>query len=155
MNPEDRFSQSSEEPFWEQTSSKEAPRLDGVQLLVVEDEPDNRELFTFILEMAGALVKVAKSGTEALQVLQSYLPDILISDISLPDVDGCTLVGQLKTLELQRGRELPAIALTAAATDSDRIRILEAGFQIHLSKPIEPERLIEVVAILIKRQNQE
>jgi CheY-like chemotaxis protein len=125
--------------------------LAGLKVLVVDDELDTRELLFTILSNCDAEVKLAASAEEALAVLPEWRPDVLISDIQMPNVDGYSLIRQLRALELGRGGQIPAVALTAYARVEDRLRALEAGFQIHLSKPVEPVELATVVASLTGR----
>ena len=118
--------------------------LQNVCVLVVEDEIDSLELLTFILEEAGATVLKASSGSEALRHLESRSPTIIVSDIAMPEMNGYMLLRQLREKQ-----EIPAIALTAYASDSDRATALQAGFQAHLSKPIEPDIVIATVLQVI------
>ncbi|PPS43348.1 ATP-binding protein [Chroococcidiopsis sp. TS-821] len=119
--------------------------LQDVRVLVVDDEVDMQELLLAILEEYEAEVRVAASATEALLLLNSFQPDILISDIGMPDVDGYMLMQQIR----QRS-EVPAIALTAYAGEYDQKQALAAGFQNHLAKPVEPEKLVQAIANLIR-----
>lgn len=120
-------------------------QLQGVRVLVVDDEVDMQELMLAILEQYGAEVRVAASAAEALLLLDAFQPDILISDIGMPGVDGYMLMRQIR----QRSR-VPAIALTAYAGEYDQQQALAAGFQNHLAKPVEPEKLVQAIAQLIK-----
>ena len=126
--------------------------LKGLKLLVVEDEDDAREMVTLILEQYGAEVITAESTKQALAEYNKHQPDILISDISMPVEDGFSLIEQIRNSGSAKSN-LPAIALTAYASESDRERVLAAGFDLHLSKPIQPGRLIESVFQLTRRQN--
>jgi PAS domain S-box-containing protein len=123
--------------------------LRGVQVLVVDDEPDARELLSAILLRAGAEVATASSAAEALEMLQRRGADVLISDIGMPDEDGYGLLRQVRALDGNRAREIPAVALTAFARPEDRSRALAAGFQRHMAKPIDPAEFTDVVAQLI------
>ena len=120
--------------------------LSGLQVLVVDDEADARELIRRILSDCHADVLTAATATEALQLLQSARPDLLVSDIGMPDVDGFELLGRVRALGPARGGNVPAIALTAFARSEDRIRALASGFLTHISKPVEPADLIAKVA---------
>jgi signal transduction histidine kinase len=120
--------------------------LDGLRILVVDDEADSRELVTAILTRCGSKVKCCESTAEALQVFREWGPDLVISDIGMPNEDGYALITKLRKLRLKRAKEVPAIALTAYATDDDRTRALSAGFQVHVAKPIEPEELVRSIA---------
>ncbi len=123
--------------------------LAGVQILVVDDEADTRDYLSFVLEQAGATVTVAASADEALQALASSKPDVLLSDIGMPDVDGYMLVRQVQALETKLGARVPAVALTAYASEIDRQQALAAGFVQHLSKPVEPEELVKAIVYAI------
>ncbi len=129
--------------------------LDGVWALVVDDETDARELLTTLLQQYGARVTPAASAAEALSVLSAVepgrQPDILVSDIGMPDVDGYTLIRRVRALAPERGGRIPAIALTAYGRSIDRIRALSAGFQMHMPKPVEPAELALVIASLTGR----
>jgi len=127
--------------------------LDGLRVLAVDDDADVRALLEFILEQAGAEVRVVASALEALQQLETFAPEVLISDVGMPDLDGYMLIRQIRTFASSRSRAIPAIALTAYAGESDQQQALAAGFQMHLAKPIEPDQLIRaIVALLNKHQ---
>ncbi|HEX8139820.1 MAG TPA: PAS domain S-box protein [Pyrinomonadaceae bacterium] len=125
--------------------------LDGLRVLVVDDEQDARELVSTILEQQGATVTTVRSAAEALETLTLIQPDVIISDIEMPNEDGYALIKKIRELEPQEGGRTPAAALTAYARTEDRMRALLAGFQIHLPKPVEPAELIAVVANLAER----
>jgi CheY-like chemotaxis protein len=128
--------------------------LDGLRILMVDDDADARELVTVILEQAGAEVVAAASAAEALAVLtdkRNSMPDCIVSDISMPDKNGYWLIGKIRSLARDDGGHLPAIALTAFGRASDRIAALTAGFQRHVSKPVEPTELVMVIAGLTNR----
>jgi PAS domain S-box-containing protein len=131
-------------------SSELSSNLNGVQVLVVDDEPDSREFVAFVLEQAGASVLTATTADEALALLMQSKPTILLSDIGMPDMDGYMLMQQVRALPPEQGGRVRAIALTAYAGDFNQQQALQAGFQQHVSKPIEPERLIQVISSLIK-----
>lgn len=118
----------------------------GVKILVVDDEADMRELIAFVLQAAGATVQLAASGLEALSALETFQPDVLISDIGMPQIDGYELVQRIRNLPPQQGGEIPAIALTAYAGELNEQKAIAAGFQIHISKPVEPEILVRAIA---------
>ena len=124
------------------------PGLDGVSLLFVEDDEDSRQFVTLLLRERGAEVRSATSSLEALALLDDgWMPDLLVSDIGLPDVDGYDLMRRIRA----RGgawERLPAIALTAFARADDRRRALEAGYQMHLPKPVEPRELCAAIHLL-------
>lgn len=121
--------------------------LTGLRILIVEDEADARDLLATILEQNGAKVTQASNATEALSLLASTRFDLLISDIGMPNIDGYTFIRKVRELEAPQ-RFMPALALTAYASESDCQLALEAGFQIHLSKPFEPNELVNVVTKL-------
>ncbi|PSR13981.1 histidine kinase [filamentous cyanobacterium CCP3] len=124
--------------------------LAGVRVLAIDDDGDVRELVEFMLQQAGAEVRVMASATETLQQLADFAPDILISDVGMPEVDGYMLMRQIRALAPDR-RAIPAIALTAYAAEVDQQEAIAAGFQLHLAKPIEPEALIDAIVNLLNR----
>jgi CheY-like chemotaxis protein len=124
--------------------------LSGVDVLVVDDDRDARELMARILTDCHASVRCAASAREAFVQLQAAPPDILISDLGMPEVDGFELLDWVRALPRDHGGKVPAIALTAFARSEDRLRALEAGFSAHISKPVEPAELIAAVAGIIR-----
>jgi PAS domain S-box-containing protein len=128
--------------------------LDSLQVLVVDDSPDTRELVSFILQESGANVTSVSSVGEALEALVRLKPDVLVSDIGMPDEDGYSLIRKVRINEAAQGKKIPAVALTAFARDEECRLALEAGFHVHLSKPIEPDKLVAVVANLVKDSKQ-
>jgi CheY-like chemotaxis protein len=126
-------------------------RLDGVHVLVVDDERDARELLAAVLTLSGAEVTTASSVPDALDKLRQVKPDLLVSDIEMPEEDGYSLIRKVRASEDERGRRIPAIALTAHARASDRVRALTEGFHMHIPKPVEPAELVLAVANLIDR----
>ncbi|ABA23074.1 PAS/PAC sensor hybrid histidine kinase [Trichormus variabilis ATCC 29413] len=126
--------------------------LSGVRVLIVDDEPDIRDLVTFILEDYDVEVIAVSSAQEALEALSQSLPDIIVSDIGMPDVDGYMLMRQLRQRSPQEGGNLPAIALTAYAGEMNQQQALAAGFQLHISKPVDPDALIEAIGNLVNNQ---
>jgi PAS domain S-box-containing protein len=139
----------------ETTSTQNSLDLQGIRVLVVDDEVDNLELIQFVLEQAGATVTPVSSAQKALQQLNQFNPDLLLADIAMPQVDGYTLIRQIRELPPDRGGQIPAIALTAYAGEIDQQHALAAGFQKHLSKPIETQSLIETIAELVRQTQQE
>ncbi|HLO52273.1 MAG TPA: ATP-binding protein, partial [Kamptonema sp.] len=127
------------------------PSLNGVRVLVVDDEVDSRAFLTAVLEECGAQVMAVGSVVEAIAVIQNLKPDVLLSDIGMPEEDGYSLIRKVRSLSPQEGGQIPAAALTAYARAEDRTRSLLSGFQIHLPKPIEPAELAAVVATLANR----
>jgi PAS domain S-box-containing protein len=124
--------------------------LTGIKVLVVDDEPDSLELIRVFLEHCGAHVATASSAAEALKHLDGAVPDVLISDIGMPETDGFDLIKKVRGFEPERGGKVPAVALTAYAREEDKQRALHSGFQTHLAKPVEMEELINVVAGVVK-----
>jgi len=130
--------------------------LNGLRVLVVDDNVDTLELVTIILGEYGTEVITAASATEAIEAITQgargaitqLKPNILISDIAMPGVDGYSLIRKVRTLSSEQGGQIPAIALTAYASEEERTRILDAGFQMHIPKPVEPSELVAVVAKL-------
>jgi len=138
-------------PVEDENSFTKTQLLKGLQVLVVDDSPDILELLVIILESNGAEVSAAASVDEALQILKELEPDILVSDVAMPKADGYTLLEQVRLWEAQRGKHIPAIALTGYARDEDRTQALAASFQMHLSKPVEPSELVQAIASLAGR----
>ncbi|QIR36657.1 response regulator [Tolypothrix sp. PCC 7910] len=126
--------------------------LSGVQILLVDDDADSRDFLAFVLEQDGAKVISASSALTALQVLEQTKPDVLISDIGMPEMDGYALLRQLRTKKAEVGGKIPAIALTAFASSQDKQQALQAGFQMHLPKPINPEELVAGIIKLMENK---
>ncbi|MBD2729537.1 PAS domain-containing protein [Nostoc sp. FACHB-892] len=122
--------------------------LFGLRVLIVDDDADTREFLHFLLQQNGALTTLAASATEALAVIVKTVPDLLISDLGMPEMDGYSLIRVLRAM----GGEIPAIALTAYARDSDRDRVLAAGFQKHVAKPVQPTELLTSIADLLRQR---
>ncbi|WP_237088441.1 ATP-binding protein [Nostoc sp. PCC 7120 = FACHB-418] len=138
-----------EEPLIQrQTAWDTKVQIKGLKILAVDDEPDTREFLKTALEQYGAIVTTAASTREALKLLQLVKPDVLLSDIGMPNEDGYALIRQIRALSSEQGGNVPAAALTAYTRQSDRLQALTAGFQIHISKPIEPIQLLKIVATL-------
>jgi signal transduction histidine kinase/CheY-like chemotaxis protein len=125
--------------------------LNGVRVLVVDDEPDARELFARTLSGCGAQALTVGSAAEALAAIERERPDVLLADIGMPGEDGYALIGKVRGLPPERGGRTPAAALTAYAHAEDRVRALRAGFQIHLPKPVKPAELVAAIADLAGR----
>ena len=125
----------------------EGVSLAGISILAVDDEPDSLELLKFILEEAGAEVQTAPCGSVALEILSQFNPSLIVSDIAMPDINGHELLQQIRTRYPER--QIPAIALTAYASSSDRDYALRIGFEQYFSKPIEPEVLVRTIVSLI------
>lgn len=126
-----------------------AARLDGIDVLVVDDEADARDLVATALRAKGAAVTVATNAAEALELVATRAFMALVSDVGMPGADGYELIGRVRTMTGARGVQLPAVALTAYSREEDRRRALEAGFNAYASKPVEPEHLVQVVAGLV------
>lgn len=127
------------------------PALNGARILVVDDEKDSRELAKRILEECEAIVETASSAEEGLAAVAQQVPDVLISDIGMPGTDGYQFIRSVRALGAENGGTVPAIALTAFARSEDRQRAMLAGFDLHISKPVEAAELIAVVARLARR----
>ncbi|NDJ24883.1 response regulator [Nostoc sp. B(2019)] len=128
-----------------------ASPLTGIQILLVDDNADTRDFFSFVLEEFGALVTAVASANEALQALAQSKPDILLSDIGMPEMNGYMLIEQVRALETKEGRQqIPAIALTAYAGEMNQQQTLTAGFQQHIAKPVAPEELLTAIFNLVK-----
>ena len=125
--------------------------LSGVRVLVVDDEPDSRTLLARVLTECNAEVATASSAASALSMIGRDRPDVLVSDIGMPGMDGYELMRRVRALGATPGDRLPAIAVTAFARSEDRTRALRAGFQVHVSKPVEPSELVATVASLLGR----
>jgi PAS domain S-box-containing protein len=126
-------------------------RLDGLKVLVVDDEADTRELLRVGIGQCGAKVATAGSVREALEAIAEERPDLLISDIGMPGEDGYELIRKVRGLPAAGGGKIPAIALTAYARTEDRLRALRAGYQWHIAKPVELAELVAVMASLLQR----
>lgn len=127
------------------------PTLEGLKVLVVDDEADTRELIREVLKACGSEVIISRSAADALEALEQHQPDVLISDLGMPDEDGYSLISKIRALPPERGGQIPAAALTAYARAEDRMRVLRSGFQFHLPKPVDSAELITVVAGLAGR----
>jgi PAS domain S-box-containing protein len=125
--------------------------LIGLQVLIVDDNADSRDFFSFVLEDFGAIVTTVGSGDEALQVLTQSKPDILISDIGMPEMNGYMLMEEVRSLEAEVGvKKIPAIALTAYAGEINQQQAIKAGFQQHIVKPVSPEELLTAISNLVR-----
>jgi PAS domain S-box-containing protein len=135
----------------EETTPAQDLDLSQLKILVVDDEADMRELMRVVLQTYGAQVQVVGSAVEALQQLKDWQPDLLISDIGMPEIDGYMLLRQVRQLPPEQGGRIPAIALTAYAGEHDQQQASAAGFQQHLAKPAEPEQLVAAIVLLVQR----
>src|SRR5213594_4043189 len=128
--------------------------LKGIHVLVVEDDDDTRELLKVLLETQGADVIAAASVQEALAAYDRSRPHVIVADIGMPEYNGYTLIGRVRARDRERGSIIPAIALTAFATSIDRDTVLSAGFQLHMPKPFEPNKLITAIVDLVTKYKQ-
>jgi len=123
--------------------------LANLTVLVVDDDTDTREFQAFLLEQSGARVMSVASGLEALQVLDLYVPNVLVSDVGMAELDGYMMMEQIRSRPPEQGGTVPAIALTAYAAEVDQQKAIRAGFQMHLTKPVEPEKLVQAILDLL------
>ena len=125
--------------------------LEGIRVLAIDDDSDSRVLIHAILDECGSVVKTCESSAEALACLEEFKPDVLISDVGMPEEDGYSLIRKVRAAE-KKGERVPAIALTAFARTEDRMKALSAGFNMHVPKPVEPAELMTVIASLINHK---
>lgn len=130
----------------------ERPIVAGVRVLAVDDDVDARGLIQQILEQGGAIVTTAESAADAFAAIEDDAFDVLISDLAMPGEDGCDLMRRVRSLPPERGGDIPAAALTAYARAEDRTRVLMAGFDLHIAKPIDPAELLAVVQSLATKR---
>ena len=128
--------------------------LPGVRALVIDDDPDARELLTTLLEARGLLVRAAGSVREGLAALEREIPDIILSDLAMADEDGRHLIRSVRERPARSGGLVPAIAVTAHARPKDATEALLAGFQVHLSKPVDPLELFSAVERLAPQRSR-
>jgi PAS domain S-box-containing protein len=131
-----------------------AIRLDGVRVLMVDDDPDALDLGSTILAGAGADVRTCLSAAAALEMLRQWPPDVLVSDIEMPDEDGYSLIRKVRAWDAERGRRTPAVAVTAYGRPEDRMRSLTAGYNMHVPKPVDPAELTTIIASVVARPPQ-
>jgi signal transduction histidine kinase len=129
-----------------------SPELSGARILVVDDDTDSRELVADLIAATGAEVRTAPEAREALRVLSEWRPELLLCDIGMPEMDGYELMRAVRGWPHERGGDVQAIALTAYASAEDRRRAEAAGFQLHMAKPLRPERLLDAMAALLGRR---
>jgi CheY-like chemotaxis protein len=125
--------------------------LAGVRVLAVDDDADALGLLKDVLEAAGAKVGTAASAGDALESIQGFAPDVVVADIGMPEMDGFELIRRIRALDDPKLRDVPAAALTAFARSEDRTKALQAGFEMHLAKPVDPGELVASVATLVRR----
>jgi PAS domain S-box-containing protein len=128
----------------------EPVRLPGVKVLVVDDEPDARELLKRVLRQSEAEVTTAENGRQGLDLLRTHKPDVIVSDIGMPGMDGYEFIREVRRLLPADVGKIPAIALTAFARSEDRTKAMLAGYQVHVAKPIEPQELVATVGSLVR-----
>jgi PAS domain S-box-containing protein len=126
------------------------PELQGLKVLVVDDEEDARELLAAVLEKCGSVVVMASNAADALEKIRHEKPDVLISDIGMPGEDGYALIRKVRALQFVEGANIPAAALTAYARAEDRRKALDAGYMMHIPKPVEPAELVAVISNLTR-----
>ncbi|MGE5659147.1 MAG: PAS domain S-box protein [Actinomycetota bacterium] len=126
--------------------------LTGIQVLVVDDDADTREFVAFLIEQYGANATAVASANEALVALSRFRPDVLLSDIGMPEVDGYMLIQQIRALPAEQGGQIPAIALTAYAGEIDYRQAMAVGFQRHIPKPVEPAKLVAAIISLVAQR---
>jgi CheY-like chemotaxis protein len=126
-------------------------RLDGIKVMVVDDQTDAQELIRRVLEDCGAQVITCSSAAEALPILQREKPAVLLSDIGMPEIDGYEFLKKVRALGADRGGQVPAVALTAFARSEDRTKALLSGFAVHVTKPVEPNELAATIASVAGR----
>ena len=124
-------------------------RLSNLTIVVVEDHDDTRRYLGLFLDRLGANVVLARNGVEGLEAIRNSRPNLVLSDIYMPEMDGFELLREIRALGLEAGGSVPAIAMTAVVTSADRARILNAGFQACLSKPFTPGKLVETILTLL------
>lgn len=117
----------------------------------MDDDADTREFQAFLLEQSGAKVTAVASGLEALQALEQFIPNVIVSDIGMAEMDGYMLMQEIRSRPDHQTGRIPAIALTAYARDFDQQKALQVGFQSHITKPVEPEALIEAILMLLRQ----
>jgi len=136
-----------------ETCAPEILSLDGLRVLLVDDEAEAREIISTVIGRTGAEVKTCISASEALVKLVEWRPDVILSDIAMPEEDGYSFIGKVRALPREKGGETPAAALTAYARDEDRVQALAAGYQMHIAKPIGASQLVTMVAKLAGRES--
>jgi CheY-like chemotaxis protein/anti-sigma regulatory factor (Ser/Thr protein kinase) len=127
-----------------------APRLDGIRVLVVDDEADARDVMAHALEACGARVTLAATAADALDILVRNEIDVLLADIAMPEEDGYSLIRKIRAFDAGRIASIPAAAVTAHARDEERQQAIEAGFHVHVAKPVEPAQLAKTVETLVR-----
>lgn len=137
----------------EETTCLDQRSLDGLRVLLIDDEPEARSIFGTVIRRAGAEVKACTSASEGLAEVARWRPDVILSDIAMPEEDGYSFIAKVRSLSHDQGGETPAAALTAYAREQDRLQTLAAGYQMHIAKPIDPNDLVTMVMRLAGRGN--
>lgn len=135
--------------FSADASSPRPPQLSGTRVLVVEDEDDARDMLEELLTRAGCVVSTASSAAEAMERLDDAMPEVIVSDIGMPGEDGYSLMRRIRARGHDRGGEVPSIAVTAYTSTVDRKRALQAGFDMHVPKPVKAAALLEALRNLV------
>ena len=147
-----KSAQTREHPLAERRNAlQQLADLGGVRVMAVDDDVDALGLLKDVLEAAGAEVATAASAIDTLDTMTSFKPDVLVADIGMPDIDGFELIRRIRKLDDEKLRDIPAAALTAFARSEDRTKALQAGFEMHLAKPVDPGELVASVATLVRR----
>ena len=136
-----------------ETSFSDTYSLDGLRVLLVDDEPEARQIISTVITRTGAEVRACQSAHEALMKLSEWKPDVILSDIAMPDEDGYSFIRKVRSLPHDKGGDTPAAALTAYARDIDRRQALAAGYQMHIAKPIGASQLVTMIARLAGRES--
>ena len=136
------------------TATTEAPRFDGLRILIVDDDRESSEMMLEALRGYGAAVRCAMSATEAIGTLSEFRPDLVLSDIAMPGRDGYAVLGEVRAIETTLGRRVPVAAVTACAHAEDRQRAIAAGFDQYLAKPVDPAALASAVQALAAGANR-
>lgn len=142
----------------DEVAPNEDKLLDNIKILVIEDDPDSREVLQLLLEQSGARVQSAESAAEAMNILhqwQTDLPNVIVSDLAMPDEDGYSLLARIRLLPDEQGGKIPALALSAFATNENKQKAYDAGFQKYHTKPFEPDGIVQDILQLLKNVNSE
>jgi CheY-like chemotaxis protein len=135
--------------------SRARAALDGIRIVVVEDEADARELIQLVLERSGAQVRAAASAAEGFEAVEAFSPHVIVSDIGMPHEDGYSFMRRVRGLPEALGGGVAAVALTAYTRDEDRLHAMKAGYNRHLAKPAHPEALVSTIRELVERDPSE
>ncbi len=146
-----RFPKASSGVYLSPGGSEKGQGLSSVRILVCDDDEDGRELLAAVLAAEGAVTFTAANGQAALEAFREFGPHVLVSDVGMPHIDGYELIGKVRAMPEEDGGQIPAIALTAHAGREDELKALLAGYQVYVTKPIDPSRLVQIVANLVGR----